>query len=74
MEVVGEAVDGFEALAQVRKWGFDLLILDLSMPGSSDVELIRQIKAEAPRLPVLIVTMHEEEHYTVRAIRAGAHG
>lgn len=43
IEVVGEAVDGFEVLAQVRKGGFDLLMLDLSMPGRSGVELIRQI-------------------------------
>jgi DNA-binding NarL/FixJ family response regulator len=74
IEVVGEAVDGFEALTQVRKGGFDLLMLDLSMPGRSGVELIRQIKDESPKLPILILTMHEEEQYAVRAIRAGARG
>ncbi|QDZ27349.1 response regulator transcription factor [Noviherbaspirillum sp. UKPF54] len=74
IEVVGEAVDGFEALAHVRKGGFDLLMLDLSMPGRSGVELIRQIKDEMPKLPILILTMHEEEQYAVRAIRAGARG
>ena len=74
IEVVGEAIDGFEVLAQVRKGGFDLLMLDLSMPGRSGVELIRQIKDEAPRLPILILTMHEEEQYAIRAIRAGARG
>jgi CheY-like chemotaxis protein len=74
IEVVGEAVDGFEALAHVRKGGFDLLMLDLSMPGRSGVELIRQIKDEVPKLPILILTMHEEEQYAVRAIRAGARG
>lgn len=72
--VVGEATDGYEALAQVRKGGFDLLMLDLSMPGRSGVELIRQIKDEAPKLPILILTMHDEEQYAVRAIRAGARG
>jgi DNA-binding NarL/FixJ family response regulator len=72
--VVGEAVDGFEALAQVRKGGFDLLMLDLSMPGRSGVELIRQIKDEVPKLPILVLTMHDEEQYAVRAIRAGARG
>jgi DNA-binding NarL/FixJ family response regulator len=72
--VVGEAVDGFEALAHVRRGGFDLLMLDLSMPGRSGVELIRQIKDEVPKLPILILTMHEEEQYAVRAIRAGARG
>src|SRR6478672_12183571 len=74
IQVVGEAVDGFEVLAQVRKGGFDLLMLDLSMPGRSGVELIRQIKDEVPKLPILILTMHEEEQYAVRAIRAGARG
>ena len=74
IEVVGEAVDGFEVLAQVRKGGFDLLMLDLSMPGRSGVELIRQIKDEVPKLNILILTMHEEEQYAVRAIRAGARG
>jgi len=74
IEVVGEAVDGFEALAQVRKGGFDLILLDLSMPGRSGVDLIRQIKLEAPKLPILILTMHEEEQYAVRVIRAGANG
>jgi DNA-binding NarL/FixJ family response regulator len=74
IQVVGEATDGFEALAQVRKGGFDLLMLDLSMPGRNGVELIRQIKDETPKLPILILTMHDEEQYAVRAIRAGARG
>ncbi len=74
IEVVGEAVDGFEALTMVRKGGLDLLLLDLSMPGRSGVELIRQIKDELPKLPILILTMHDEEQYAVRAIRAGARG
>ena len=74
IEVVGEAVDGFEVLARVRQGGFDVLMLDLSMPGRSGVELIRQIRDEVPKLPILILTMHEEEQYAIRAIRAGARG
>ena len=74
IEVIGEAVDGFETLALVRRGGFDLLLMDLSMPGRSGVDLIRQIKDEAPKLPLLVLTMHEEEQYAVRAIRAGALG
>ena len=74
IEVVGEAVNGFEVLAKVREGGFDILLLDLSMPGRSGVELIRQIKSEAPKLPILVLTMHEEEQYAVRTIRAGARG
>ena len=74
IEVIGEAVDGFETLALVRRGGFDLLLMDLSMPGRSGVDLIRQIKDEAPKLPLLVLTMHEEEQYALRAIRAGALG
>ena len=74
IDIVGEAVDGFEVLRHVRQGGFDLLLLDLSMPGRSGVDLIRQIRSEAPKLNVLILTMHEEEQYAVRAIRAGAQG
>lgn len=74
VEVCGEATNGFETLSLVREGGFDLLLLDLSMPGRSGVELIRQIKNEMPKLPILVLTMHEEEQYAVRAIRAGAKG
>ncbi len=74
IEVIGEAVNGFEVMDGVRKGGFDVLLLDLSMPGKSGVDLIKQVKAENPALPVLVLTMHEEEIYAVRAIRAGASG
>jgi DNA-binding NarL/FixJ family response regulator len=76
--VVGEATNGFEAVDWVRDWvkkgGFEVLLLDLSMPGKSGVDLIKQIKIEAPKLPILVLTMHEEEQYAVRTIRAGASG
>jgi DNA-binding NarL/FixJ family response regulator len=74
IDVVGEAVDGHETLALVRKGGFDQLLLDLSMPGRNGVDLIRQIRQEAPKLPILVLTMHDEEQYAVRTIRAGAQG
>ena len=73
-EIVGEATNGFEVLALVRQGGFDLLLLDLSMPGRSGVDLIRQVRSESAKLAILILTMHEEEQYAVRAIRAGAQG
>lgn len=72
--VVGEAIDGFSVISQVRKGGFDMLLLDLSMPGRSGIDLIRQIRTEAPKLPILVLTMYEEEQYAVRSIRAGAQG
>ncbi|MFO1315043.1 MAG: response regulator transcription factor [Burkholderiales bacterium] len=74
LAVVGEAGDGHEVLERVRGADFDVLLLDMSMPGKSGMELIRQVKAERPRLRVLVLSMHEEHQYAVRAIRAGASG
>ena len=73
-EVVGEAGDGHEVLHQVRTREFDVLLLDMSMPGKSGMELIKQVKAERPKLRVLVLSMHEEHQYAVRAIRSGASG
>jgi len=74
LEVVGEAGDGFEVLDRVRRDEFDVLLLDMSMPGKSGVELIKQVKGEKPKLRILVLSMHEEHQYAVRAIRAGASG
>jgi DNA-binding NarL/FixJ family response regulator len=73
-EVVGEAKDGHEVLSAVRAGGFEVLLLDLSMPGRSGIDLIRQVKAERSDLRVLVLSMHDEQQYAVRAIRAGASG
>ena len=72
--IVGEACNGHEVILRTRELEFDVLLLDMSMPGRSGIELIRQVKSEKPRLRVLILSMHEEEQYAVRAIRAGASG
>ncbi|HWD36117.1 MAG TPA: response regulator transcription factor, partial [Casimicrobiaceae bacterium] len=74
LDVVGEAGDGFEVLERVRHAEFDVLLLDMSMPGKSGVELIKQAKGERPKLRILVLSMHEEHQYAVRAIRAGASG
>ena len=74
IQIVAEAADGHEVLKRVRELDFDVLVLDMSMPGKSGVELIKQVKAERPKLRVLVLTMHEEHQYAVRAIRAGASG
>lgn len=74
ISVVAEAVDGNDALNRIREVEADLLLLDLSMPGKSGTELIRLVHEALPRLPILILTMHEPEQYAVRAIRAGARG
>jgi DNA-binding NarL/FixJ family response regulator len=72
--VVAEAADGNEALQRLRSQAIELALFDLSMPGRSGIELIKQVKAEFPNLKILVLTMHEEDQYAVRAIRAGASG
>ena len=72
--VAGEANDGTEALARIREDEYDVAVLDMSMPGRSGIELIRQVKQEKPRLPILVLSMHSEEQYAVRALKAGASG
>ncbi len=74
IEVAGEATNDAEALKQVRSDAFDLLLLDMNMPGSSGTELIERIKALRPGLPILIFSMHSEAHMAISAIRAGASG
>ena len=73
-EVVGEAADGTEVMKAVRELDFDVLVLDLSMPGRSGMELIKLVKAEKPRLRILVLSMHQETQYAVRAIKSGASG
>jgi DNA-binding NarL/FixJ family response regulator len=74
MEVLAEAADGTEVLQRVREAEFDVLVLDLSMPGRSGMELIRLVKAQQPRLRILVLSMHQELQYAVRAIKSGANG
>ncbi|MGE8565086.1 MAG: response regulator [Achromobacter sp.] len=72
--VAGEARDGSEALRQLALRAWDLIVLDMSMPGRDGVGLIRQIKTDFPKVPILVLTMHGEQQYAVQAIKAGAAG
>jgi DNA-binding NarL/FixJ family response regulator len=74
MDVVGEAADGNEVVRIVREQDFDVLVLDLSMPGRSGMELIKLVHAEKPRLRMLVLSMHQELQYAVRSIKSGASG
>jgi two-component system, NarL family, invasion response regulator UvrY len=74
MTVVGEAAQAHEVLTLVRRQDCDALLLDLSMPGSTGLETLKQLRHERPRLPVLVLTMHPEDQYAVRALKAGAAG
>jgi DNA-binding NarL/FixJ family response regulator len=73
-EVAGEASDGVSTIALARSTEAQVLVLDLSMPGRSGVELIKQIKEEKPALRILVLTMHAEQQYAARAFKAGASG
>ena len=72
--VAGEAANGHDVLQLVREGAWDVLVLDLSMPGRSGLDLIRVLKDECPTLPILVLSMHHEEQYAVRALHAGALG
>jgi two-component system invasion response regulator UvrY len=70
----GEARSGAEALALVNKQHWDIAILDISLGGRSGLEVLSELKQLRPRMPVLILSMHAEEQYAVRAFKAGASG
>ena len=72
--VCGEAANAEEILDQVRNHEWDLVILDISMPGRSGIEVLREIKRLQPRLPVLVLSMHAEDQYGKRVLRTGASG
>lgn len=72
--VCGEASTAAEALPLIRQFIPDLVIVDIGLPGTSGIDLTKTIRAEFPKLPVLILSMHEEVLYATRALRAGATG
>jgi two-component system invasion response regulator UvrY len=71
---IDEARDGQEAVSKVLRSEYDLVVLDLKMPGKSGLDVLKEIKLHRAKLPVLILSMHPEEQFAVRAIRAGASG
>lgn len=72
--VGGEASDAAEAIDRIRDEEWDLLVLDISLPGRSGLDLLRDVRRLRPALPILVLTMHSEEEFAVRAVRAGAAG
>jgi DNA-binding NarL/FixJ family response regulator len=70
--VFGEASTASEALQRIPEQDWDIVILDLGLPGRSGLDLLRELKHIRPRLPVLILSMHSEEQYARRALKAGA--
>ena len=74
MVVADEATDGWEVLSKIRNGNYDVVVLDITMPGKDGMDVLTQLKYEKPELPVLMVSMHPEEQFAVRALRAGASG
>ncbi len=74
IRVEAEAASGDEALARVKAAEFDVAVLDMSMPGLAGIDLIKRVKAERPKLRVLVLSMHGEHQYAARALKAGASG
>lgn len=72
MEVTGEACNGQEALSKVQAENYDVVLLDISMPGISGLDVLKQLKIEKPRLPVLILSVYPEEQFAIRSFKAGA--
>jgi DNA-binding NarL/FixJ family response regulator len=71
---VGEASNGQEALAQAQADEWDVVVLDITMPGQNGLEVLKQLKQAHPRLPVLMLSMHSGYHYVAGSLKAGASG
>jgi two-component system invasion response regulator UvrY len=74
VDVADEAGDGEEVIQKVANRDYDLVLLDISLPGRSGLDILKQLKCMKPALPVLVLSMHPEEQYAIRSIRAGASG
>jgi DNA-binding NarL/FixJ family response regulator len=72
--VAGEAASGNQVLEMVRKEVWDLVLLDIAMPGGNGLDTLKQLKKEKPELPVLMLSLYSEEQYAIRTINAGGAG
>jgi len=74
IQVAGEADNGFEVPDRVKSNHYDMLILDITMPGPNILDLVKQLKQDKPGLSILVLSIHPEEQYAVRVLRSGASG
>ncbi|WP_341675230.1 response regulator transcription factor [Niveibacterium sp. SC-1] len=72
--VTGEAENGVRALQLIRDGGYDVVLMDVNMPDRNGIDTLKLVKKEFPKLPVLMLSMHPEEQYAIRALKAGAAG
>jgi two-component system, NarL family, invasion response regulator UvrY len=74
LSVVGEAADGNEVLTALETLTVDALVLDITMPGRNGLDVLKEVKRKRPALPVLVLSMHPEDQFAIRILRAGAAG
>ncbi|HMA86133.1 MAG TPA: response regulator transcription factor [Desulfosalsimonadaceae bacterium] len=74
MQVLGESDNGFEVIDHVKANNYDMVILDITMPGPNILDLVKQIHQISPQMPILVLSIHPEEQYAVRVLRSGASG
>lgn len=74
IQVIGEAADGQAALMALRNERFDVVLMDIAMPGRDGLEVLKMAKAEFPRLPVIMLSTYPDSQYAVRALKLGASG
>jgi len=72
--VAAEASNGHEVMDKLNKYNYDLIVLDVALPGRSGLDILKDIKNQKPKLPVLVLSMYPEEQYAVRVLKAGASG
>jgi len=72
IEVAGEAKDGRETLDKISKENYDVVLLDISMPGISGLDVLKQLRSQKPLLRVLMLSIYPEEQYAIRTLKAGA--
>ena len=74
LQVAGEAADGDELVRLVKSADYDVAVVDMSMPGLSGIALVKRLKTEKPKLRILVLSMHGEQQYAARVLKAGASG
>jgi two-component system invasion response regulator UvrY len=74
MIVAGEASNGQELLNKIKESDYDVVVLDITMPGRNGIDVLKQLRSERPELPILMLSIHPEEQYALRALKAGASG
>ena len=74
LRVLDEAVDGEDVLEKVKKKSYDVIVLDISMPGMSGIDVLKRLNVEYPQLPVLVLSIYSEDQYALRVLKSGASG